>query len=470
MRSSPGVRSTIRWCAASWQLRKNNSLTSNQAGFSGKTSPLISAACDMRDEARAPVFANQAAATDATAPVGIAAASAPDAASAQPAFDIDTLTARVLAANADLKAAAAALDAARAGITSASAMPNPRLEWHLGPSRGVGGARSGAAASVTVAQPVENPRLREARIAAAEAGLEQTRAQRRALRNDLAAQVRALALEMRLREEEARAHADALQLLMQVRERTLRRVEIGEAPRYDLIKADAEIISARQRLEQSRLMTDRVRLAINRLAGGTLPSSWTLAGLPGREMSVPPHTDGAEGRIESSPELQVLQHTVRRSAEKLQQMRASVVPSVDVLLGHGRDPDMRQTTVGMSVTLPLRDRRAGPIAEAQADLIRAQTVLDGRRSELAQEWRMALKSLEMAQARVRSLDQGALREAEAAVRVAEAAWRFGERGILDVLDAQRVLRALRADLIQARFEAQAALIEIERLEGRYADL
>jgi cobalt-zinc-cadmium efflux system outer membrane protein len=61
-----------------------------------------------------------------------------------------------------------------------------------------------------------------------------------------------------------------------------------------------------------------------------------------------------------------------------------------------------------------------------------------------------------------------LAEAEAAVRVAEAAWRFGERGILDVLDAQRILRTLRADLIQARLEAQVALIEIERLEGRYA--
>jgi cobalt-zinc-cadmium efflux system outer membrane protein len=37
-----------------------------------------------------------------------------------------------------------------------------------------------------------------------------------------------------------------------------------------------------------------------------------------------------------------------------------------------------------------------------------------------------------------------------------------------VLDAQRILRTLRADLIQARLEAQVALIEIERLEGRYA--
>ncbi len=81
---------------------------------------------------------------------------------------------------------------------------------------------------------------------------------------------------------------------------------------------------------------------------------------------------------------------------------------------------------------------------------------------------MARTGHEMAQARVRALSQGALAEAEAAVRVAEAAWRFGERGILDVLDAQRILRTLRADLIQARLEAQVALIEIERLQGRYA--
>jgi cobalt-zinc-cadmium efflux system outer membrane protein len=82
---------------------------------------------------------------------------------------------------------------------------------------------------------------------------------------------------------------------------------------------------------------------------------------------------------------------------------------------------------------------------------------------------MARKTLEMALSRVRGLSQGALREAESAARVAEAAWQFGERGILDVLDAQRVLRGLRADLIQAQFESHAALIEIERLEGRYAD-
>ena len=74
----------------------------------------------------------------------------------------------------------------------------------------------------------------------------------------------------------------------------------------------------------------------------------------------------------------------------------------------------------------------------------------------------------MARLRVEALSQGVLKEAEAALRVAEAAYRFGERGILDVLDAQRVLRTVRADLLQARYQQQAARITLEQLSGRYA--
>ena len=61
-----------------------------------------------------------------------------------------------------------------------------------------------------------------------------------------------------------------------------------------------------------------------------------------------------------------------------------------------------------------------------------------------------------------------MREAEAALRVAEAAYRFGERGILDVIDAQRVLRLIRADLLTARFEQQAASIAIRVLSTETA--
>lgn len=75
----------------------------------------------------------------------------------------------------------------------------------------------------------------------------------------------------------------------------------------------------------------------------------------------------------------------------------------------------------------------------------------------------------MARLRTQALSQGSVREAESALRVAEAAYRFGERGILDVLDAQRVLRSIRADLLDARYQLQAARIQLEYLAGRYDD-
>ena len=37
-----------------------------------------------------------------------------------------------------------------------------------------------------------------------------------------------------------------------------------------------------------------------------------------------------------------------------------------------------------------------------------------------------------------------------------------------MLDAQRVLRAVRQDLLLARFQLQASLIELDTLSGRYA--
>jgi cobalt-zinc-cadmium efflux system outer membrane protein len=87
---------------------------------------------------------------------------------------------------------------------------------------------------------------------------------------------------------------------------------------------------------------------------------------------------------------------------------------------------------------------------------------------MTQQILLAWRSLEMSRLRVDALSQGVVREAESALRVAEAAYRFGERGILDVLDAQRVLRSVRADLLQARYQLQVARITLVQLSGRYA--
>lgn len=101
--------------------------------------------------------------------------------------------------------------------------------------------------------------------------------------------------------------------------------------------------------------------------------------------------------------------------------------------------------------------------------MRAQTLLDGRSAELRQQLLQSWKALEIARVKVSSLSSGSVRVAETALQVAQAAYRFGERGILDVFDAQRILQTVRVDLLQARFELQKARIELEFLSAQRAE-
>lgn len=392
-------------------------------------------------------------------------------ATAMPEFDTAQLVSLVLQHNPGLQAATQTLQGARAAVTTASALPNPRLEWSRGPWQGQDPASSASQRSQTwsLAQPIENPWLRGARIDAAQSGQRSSEQLLGMVRNDLIAQLRLRIHEAMLFQAEAEAAAESLGLLEQVRQRVRVRVDSGEAARYELIKADAEVINARERKQSAALKAEQSLLEINRLAAGQLPARWRLKPPLASEGQEPLDLEQLQQRArETNPELQSLRHELERARHRLQLARASVLPAVDLRYTEMKDPQVRQSQWGMSVQLPLLDQRRGPVAEATAELERSRLLYEGRQAELEQQVLLAWRALEMARLRVESLSQGVLREAESALRVAEAAYRFGERGILDVLDAQRVLRTVRADLLQARFQQQAARITLEQLSGRHA--
>jgi len=210
-------------------------------------------------------------------------------------------------------------------------------------------------------------------------------------------------------------------------------------------------------------------LDLNRLAGGALPERWRLAAA--LDEAGPPLVLDALIReaLERSPDLAQLQADIDRARAQLQGAQASRWPGFELRVDHSREPDVVQNRIGVNVAVPLLDNRSSVIEQASIDLTRAQRLLEGRRAELRQQILLGWKSLEMAAGAVDALSRGAVREAEAALRVAEAAYRFGERGILEVLDAQRVLRSVRADVLQARFQVQAARVGLEQLAARYID-
>jgi cobalt-zinc-cadmium efflux system outer membrane protein len=128
-----------------------------------------------------------------------------------------------------------------------------------------------------------------------------------------------------------------------------------------------------------------------------------------------------------------------------------------------RPPDTPTYRAGISIPLPLWNRREGPIAEAVALVRQARAIEENNELQLLASLTSAYERYEVAAAQLAAFEQGLLREAEEGVRAAETAYKLGERGILEVLDAQRILRTVRLDLLTAEFDRQAALIDMDEV-------
>ena len=386
---------------------------------------------------------------------------------AEPAYDLPQLEALARDSSRALLAARDQVTAARYAVDSASAFPNPELEYLSGTTRTRSSLAGtpGDARSVTLTQPLDMPWRRSARIGAAEAGLEATSATTRGFEADLLARLRGRYFEVLRREAEQRNANEDMAAMESVRSRIAKRVETGDAARFELIKADAEALNAQKTAQAAGFRVDQARSLLRQTVGGNLPAEFAISGRLGDVPALQP-LDGLRKELgEISPELARARAETVRAQRQLDLERAQRWPNLALKAAMNEDPDMRASQVGVVLTIPLWDRRSGPVGEAAAQLSRARNELAAQEFSLAQALEVAFQQYEIAQTQVTALESGILRQAESALRVAEAAYRFGERGFLEVLDAQRVYRAARAELIAARYELASAWVEIERLRA-----
>ena len=363
------------------------------------------------------------------------------------------------------------VEAARAGITTARAYPNPELDagWTQFPARvGVGGALRGSGQTLGIAQLIDLPSVRAPRSRIAESSLGVALALSADVRLQLRASVKQAYVEGLRRRAEAELLADNERLIREIRNRVEIRVNVGEAARFELVRADAELASAANLTNSARLRAAQALANLRAVIGAPLGTDLDVSGEMEGSKEIPSLDVLRQQAIERQPILRANQQDVARAQARLETERALRTPAPVVRAGAVRDPQANELRIGVSIPLPLWNRREGPIGEAVAGLQQANAALDLRRIELFAAVDAAVSRYRVATQQIAAFEGGLLRQAEAALRVAEAAFRFGERGFIDVLDAQRVLRSVRLDFLAARFELQAALVEIERL--RVADL
>jgi len=385
------------------------------------------------------------------------------------AISIEALQWLGLEANGLVRAARSQVGIAESGVISAEAYPNPQVSGMVGPqdARIPAANPANSHRQLTVSQAIENPFMRSARIGSAEAGVEASRASLNQVRADLAAQLRVRAYELLLRKEIALMEESIFDLMDDVRRRIKVAVDVGETARFELIRADAEVLNAASRKEAAQLNAQRARIMLIQLTAGALKPDFEINATLRDPVQLPALEILREEVPVANPEILRLQAEQERTRLRISQERAAVIPSVDVLFSNYQDAQYNANMAGMRVTVPLLYQRRGEINAAIFDSARVRETLEYRLFEIDQLLESAWQAYKIAQRRVEMFESGIVKEAEAALRVAQAAHRYGERGLIEVLDSQRVLRGILAEFLQARFDLQVAVAEIDRLRAYY---
>jgi cobalt-zinc-cadmium efflux system outer membrane protein len=369
-----------------------------------------------------------------------------------------------------LAASVAQTSGARAGILTARAYPNPTADFDAGhQSARDAASKSGPVGAVGISQPIDLPGVRAPRVRGAEAALEASEFALQEARLALRNAVKQAYYDVLRREAELDLAEDNRKLLEDIRRRIAVRVDVGEAPKLELTRADAEALSALNAANSARLRVREATARLRAAIGAPLPDDVDVEGDFSATPALPALPQLRDEVLARYPAIAQAQADVRRAEARVETERALRTPQPTLRAGFDQDPDFRQTRLGIALSIPLWNQRQGQIGEAVAAMQEATARAELRRVEVVAALESAYSRYQIATQQIANFEGGLLRQAEAALRVAENAYRFGERGFIEVLDAQRLLRNVRADFLNARFEQRAAFNDIEQLRAQELD-
>jgi outer membrane protein, heavy metal efflux system len=354
--------------------------------------------------------------------------------------------------------------AIRAGVEVTRREQLARLAY---PNPGVTFSREGAGFTeflqVEQSLPVFGTRaaLSRASVAATAAAEADRDARLWLLRVDAVKAVARLAVEQ-ARLAAAQAHVRDVERLIEIL-RTRERE--GEGSRFDRLRAEQELHEARQLVTAASI--------------GMLEARAELSSMMPRDATITRITPGAQARqgaaaletltaraASSRAELRALQQSAERAAQEMDAARRARLPAPTVFGGLKRaDVDggrARGGIFGVSASMPLFDSGRRDTARWAAERARVEAERASIELQIRAEIVRAHETLALLQATLTEEQDAAGEELK---NIAEVAYREGEVGILELLDAVRTASRARARSIDLRFEARLAQIALERAVG-----
>jgi cobalt-zinc-cadmium efflux system outer membrane protein len=241
----------------------------------------------------------------------------------------------------------------------------------------------------------------------------------------------------------------------------------GEGSRFDRVRSEQELVDAKQLVASAEVD----RLAARGAILAMLPPNTALPEvLQGRPASSDAQSVDAlvQKASTSRAELRALDSAARRFGLEAEVAKRAAGPATTVIGGLKRADDSGDTraggAIGLSVTLPLFNRGDRDVARWNAERSQIQferTILE---SAIRAEITTAAAILTLRR-QVTTMARDAQESADELVTIADVAYREGEAGILQLLDAYRTRGRAQDRAAAAALELRLGEIALERAAG-----
>jgi len=382
-------------------------------------------------------------------------------------FTLDRIIDLALERNPIIAGARSVIEQNEGMRTQAGAYPNPTIGGQTGsgalrdPTTGPRVTEYG----MTLHQTVEWPGMRAARQDAAEAGLASATVGLDEARLNLVAEVKQAFYELLLSERTVDLLQQNLEIVQEVARIVRARVRSGEGPQFEAVKADVEVLKAKQEMTKAKNAVRVKLVGLDTLTSGALGARYQVQGdfRSLRDRLDPEQM--ASRDLSQHPILKRQGKLVEQAESTVSKERQARVPNVTLFGGYARETGREGMVAGVSLPTPLWYRQQGHIATALGTQRKEEAELLRSRNDLTRAINQHAREAETAQDQILVYEEGLLKQAQEALRIAQLSFRQGASSLLDVLDAQRVQRQVTVDYNLARYELSVALTRFERAVG-----
>ncbi|MFO1511955.1 MAG: TolC family protein [Verrucomicrobiota bacterium] len=299
------------------------------------------------------------------------------------AATLEVLISEAWTNNPEVRLFESAVAGARGELITAKTWENPQVSVTPGVFRDAGG--NWGHAGFGFSQTILFPGKRALQRAVAEKTVESRQLALSAFRTQLAIQVHRSFYSLLAARQLVALRERHLELAKSFLESARKKVEGGFAPDFEQTKAEVDVAAGLKSLREAQAEEAVARTALNSLVGRKLDARVTIVGEFSESPSVPDEPTLLNHALAQNPSLKIQTAEVERTGLSLALTRKSRLP--DFTIGPTVEYQKPEQVYGFGISLPLPlwDKKKGAITTATAEQQRALAELDTLRRDIVRE-------------------------------------------------------------------------------------